>query len=133
MIRKPRHAGTGTAPATDAVPDADRITPPVVVPGAGAINPVSLDIDLDAGFPLAKLTSPYHAVRIEDRGDNRFHVTLADGVVPAARDFELVWTPDVGSAPGAALLTEQRDGRKFALLMVLPPAADASSRSAHAA
>ncbi|MET0346301.1 MAG: marine proteobacterial sortase target protein [Casimicrobiaceae bacterium] len=119
--------GTGTAPATDAVPDADRITPPVVVPGAGAINPVSLDIDLDAGFPLAKLTSPYHAVRIEDRGDNRFHVTLADGVVPAARDFELVWTPDVGSAPGAALLTEQRDGRKFALLMVLPPAADAST------
>ena len=96
--------GTGTAPATDAVPDADRITPPVVVPGAGAINPVSLDIDLDAGFPLAKLTSPYHAVRIEDRGNNRFRVTLADGVVPAARDFELVWTPDVGSAPGAALL-----------------------------
>ena len=52
--------------ATDAVPDADRITPPVVVPGAGAINPVSLDIDLDAGFPLAKLDEP-HITRCASR------------------------------------------------------------------
>ncbi|MEP6679691.1 MAG: marine proteobacterial sortase target protein [Betaproteobacteria bacterium] len=120
-------SGTGTAAPTDAVPDARRITPPVVVPGTGAVNPVSIDIELDAGFPLARLTSPYHAVRIEARPDHRFHVTLADGVVPASRDFELVWTPDVGSAPAAALFTEQRDGRKFALLMLLPPAAAAAS------
>jgi Ca-activated chloride channel homolog len=118
--------GDGPAP-TDAVPDADRITPPVVVPGTGAVNPVSLDIDLDAGFPLAKLTSPYHAVRIDERPGHRFHIALADSVVPASRDFELVWTPDVGGAPGAALLTEQRDGRKFALLMVLPPATVATT------
>ena len=101
----------------------------LVVPGSGAVSPVSLDIDLDAGFPLAKLTSPYHAVRIDAQTGNRFHISLADGVVPASRDFELVWTPDVGSAPGAALLTEQRDGRKFALLMVVPPAVGATASS----
>ena len=120
-------------PGTPLADGADRITPPLVAPGTGNVNPVSIDIDLDAGFPLAKLTSPYHAVRIEDRGHHRFHVTLADGVVPAARDFELTWTPDVGSAPGAALFTEQRDGRRFALLMVLPPAADSIGGAAHAA
>ncbi len=119
--------GTGTVAATDAVPDADRITPPLVAPGTGSVNPVAIDVDLDAGFPLARLTSLYHPVRIEDRGDHRFHVTLADGVVPAARDFELQWTPDVGAAPAAALLTEVRDGRKYALLMVLPPATDAGA------
>ncbi|HET9045322.1 MAG TPA: marine proteobacterial sortase target protein, partial [Casimicrobiaceae bacterium] len=124
----PRMRGEGWAEEpTDQVPDADRITPPFLTPGSDAINPISLDIDLDAGFPLAKLTSPYHAVRIEERGLHRFHVSLADGLVPAARDFELVWTPDVGSAPAAALLTEERDGRKFALLMVLPPAVDATT------
>ena len=41
--------------------------------------------------------------------------------VPAARDFELVWTPDVGSAPGAALFTETLGGKTYALLMALPP------------
>jgi Ca-activated chloride channel family protein len=117
-------AGAGTAVPTTAVPDADRITPPVVVPGSGAVNPVAIEIDLDAGFPLAHLASTYHDVRIEDRGGHRYRLTLSDGVVPASRDFELAWTPDVGAAPGAALLTEQRDGRKYALLIVLPPAAD---------
>jgi Ca-activated chloride channel homolog len=116
--------GTGYASNTDAVPDADRITPPVADPQGGAINPVSIAVELNAGFPLAHLASRYHAVRIEERPGNRYALSLAGGVVPAARDFELTWTPDVGAAPGASLLAEQRDGRQFALLMVLPPVAD---------
>jgi Ca-activated chloride channel homolog len=123
---EPSTKGTGFATPTDVVPDADRITPPVVAPGTGAVNPVSISVDLNAGFPLAQLTSPYHAVRIDDAPGNRYRVTLSDGVVPAARDFELKWTPDVGAMPGASLLTEERDGRKFALLMVLPPLAEAA-------
>ena len=39
-------------------------------------------------------------MRIEEQPGHRFRLTLADGPVPAARDFELVWTPDVGAAPG---------------------------------
>lgn len=119
--------GTGATVPTDAVPDADRITPPLVEPGTGAVNPVAIEIDLNAGFPLARLASPYHAIHIDEAPDHRYRITLADGVVPAARDFELVWTPDVGSTPAAALMTEERDGRKFALLMVLPPVADAAT------
>jgi len=121
------NVGSGTVAPTDQVADADRITPPVVVPGTGAVNPVAIDIDLNPGFPLARLASTYHDVRIEERTGHRYHVTLADGAVPAARDFELAWTPDVGAAPGAAVLTEERDGRKFALLMVLPPVTDAAA------
>jgi Ca-activated chloride channel family protein len=124
-----RSAGA-TANSTDQVADAGRITPPVVVPGTGAVNPVSIGIDLNAGFPLARLTSLYHPVRIDEIAGNRFRVTLADGVVPASRDFELTWTPDVGAAPAAALLTERRDGRTYALLMVLPPAAQAGAGQA---
>jgi Ca-activated chloride channel family protein len=124
---EPGMRGIGFAPPTDAVPDADRITPPVVAPGAGAVNPVSISVNLNAGFPLAQLTSPYHAVRIDDVPGNRYRVTLSDGVVRAARDFELKWTPDVGAVPGASLLTEERDGRKFALLMVLPPQAEGAT------
>jgi Ca-activated chloride channel family protein len=111
----------------DEVTDADRIAPPVADPAAGAINPVAIGIELNAGFPLAHLASRHHAVHIEERPGHRYALALAQGVVPAARDFELTWTPDVGAAPGAALLTEQRDGRRFALLMVLPPAVDPTS------
>jgi Ca-activated chloride channel family protein len=112
---------TAVALRTNAVPDADRITPPVANPGGGWINPVTMTIELNAGFPLAHLKSSSHAIHVEEHPGNRFQVTLSDGTVPAARDFELSWTPDVGAAPGATLLTEERDGRKFALLMVLPP------------
>ncbi|HYT97326.1 MAG TPA: marine proteobacterial sortase target protein, partial [Casimicrobiaceae bacterium] len=118
---------TGFALPTDVVPDADRITPPVAHRDGGSINPVTITIDLAAGFPLARLTSPSHAIHVDERLANRYQVTLSDGMVPAARDFELSWTPDVGAAPGATLLTEERDGRKFALLMVLPPIVDATS------
>ena len=87
---------TGFALATDRVPDADRITPPVAHPDGGSINPVTITIDLAAGFPLARLASPSHAIHVDEHPANRYQVTLSDGTVPAARDFELSWTPDVG-------------------------------------
>ncbi len=49
-----------------------------------------------------------------------------DGPVPADRDFELHWTPDVGRAPGAAVFVEPKDGKTYALVMLVPNAPDAS-------
>jgi len=110
--------GIGWSQVTAEVPDADRITPPFVPARDG---PVSITIDMNAGFPLANVASSYHAVDVEERPGNRYRIVLSDGHVPAARDFELVWTPDVGSAPGAALFTETLGGKTYALLMTLPP------------
>ena len=113
--------GIGWSQVTAQVPDADRITPPFVPARDGHANPVSITIDMNAGFPLAKVASSYHAIDVEERPGNRYRIVLGDGPVPAARDFELVWTPDVGSAPGAALFTETLGGKTYALLMTLPP------------
>ena len=113
--------GMGWSPATQQVLDADRITPPVADRREGYVNPVAITIDLHAGFALSKLSSSYHPVRIEEQPGHRFRLTLADGPVPAARDFELVWTPDVGAAPGTALFVETKGGKTYALLMALPP------------
>ena len=49
--------------------------------------------------------------------------------MPAARDFELAWTPDVGAAPATALFTETKGGKTYALLMALPPAVAKPSRA----
>jgi Ca-activated chloride channel family protein len=105
---------------------AERIHQPLADPAQGAINPVSLELDLDAGFPLARLVSTYHRVTVEERPGHRYHVVL-DGPVPAARDFELTYTPEVGAAPGAAFFTETVGGRTYGLLMVLPPRAGAEA------
>ena len=106
---------------TDAVPDASRITPPVEHPSKGPINPVTLKIDLAPGFPLARLESPYHKIKVSSQQDGRYTLTLEEGAVPADRDFELMWQPVSGKAPEAALFTEQKDEETFAVFMVLPP------------
>jgi Ca-activated chloride channel family protein len=61
---------------------------------------------------------------VERRGDDYF-IRLQEGSVPADRDFELVWTPEPGQAPRAALFTEDKDGLTYALLMLTPPGTDA--------
>lgn len=110
------------------VPDASRITPPVLDPAKHApTNPVRLKVVLDAGVPLARVDSPYHPITMrEGEGGGRI-IELAAGEVPANRDFELKWTPAAGHAPQAALFTEQSGDRHYALLMVLPPAKEAAA------
>ncbi len=122
-VRTVRHGGVEPAAGRDPVPDADRITPPVLHPDLGKINPVRLTVTLDAGFPLAEITSPYHPVTVEREDGHRHVVRLRDGPVPADRDFELVWTPDVGEVPGVALFRESLDDADYLLVMVMPPTA----------
>ena len=114
-------SGAGWLAGTDRVPDADRITPPVLRPEFGKINPVHLRIALAPGFPLADIASPTHDVTVTEQAGNEYIVELKDGAAPADRDFELVWTPAVGAAPGAGLFTEELDGEHYLLLMVMPP------------
>ncbi len=114
--------GTGWGVNTREVPDAERITPPVRHPREGAANPVRLTIELDAGFPLKRLASPYHAIVTTPASKTAHSIALADAAVPADRDFELVWAPDPGRQPAAAVFTEQHGGDTYALVMLLPPA-----------
>ena len=120
--------GTGFSPNTDQVPDASRITPPVLHPSKGLINPVTIKVDLDAGFPLAKLESPYHKTDMKQDG-HRYAINLANGETPANRDFELVWKPEVGNAPQAAVFTETKKDKTYALVMVMPPSETTEAKS----
>lgn len=122
--------GTGWAMNTDRVPDAARITPPVVPPrkegfnpddlGRSTLNPVKIAVDLETGFPLARLASPYHPIRVGRNEGGHATVRLDAASVPADRDFVLVWQPVIGHEPKAALFTETGEGGTYALLMVMP-------------
>ena len=117
-------SGYGWSRATDRVPDADRITPPVRHRPTGTTNPVRLRVSLDAGLPLASLVCPYHAVEIARGAGEERVVTLDGGEVPADRDFVLRWTPERGSAPRAAVFAETWEGQTYVLAMILPPASE---------
>lgn len=125
MVVGPRYiAGQPLGDATggtDQVRDAARITPPVLHPDAGPINPVTLHVELDAGAPLATLRSPYHPVRIDAPDAHRRVIELASASTPANRDFELEWTLAPSHAPRLALFAEPGTTRDYALLMLMPP------------
>lgn len=118
--------GTGWANNTNAVPDAARITPAVLHPSNKPINPVSIKVELDAGFPLARLESPYHPIDTQKLPDNHYVISLKEGEVPANKDFELVWAPSLNNAPQAALFTQRKADKTYAMMMVMPPAPQAA-------
>ena len=115
-------AGNGWAANTDLVTDAARITPPVAHPAMGPINPLSIRVDLNAGFKLDEIESPYHRIKVssEPKNDN-YLITLIEHSIPADRDFVLNWKPSPVNTPQAALFHESFEKQEYALLMVLPP------------
>jgi Ca-activated chloride channel family protein len=120
-------AGSGVAADTDAVPDASRITPPVLLPGFP--NPVRLTLTAEidpAGLPLAGIRCSLHATAEEAGTDGRTLVRLRAGE-RLDRDFilrlaverheqvatSLILTPDAGEGTGTAQGT-------FSLTLVPP-------------
>lgn len=116
-------AGDGVAPDTDAVPDASRISPPVLLPGFP--NPVrlSLAVEIDpAGLPLTEVRSSLHVVSTETEGRTTVRVEPGERL---NRDFIL----RLGFAEAqseAASLALTPDGTFT--LTVLPPAEVARPR-----
>ncbi len=131
--------GTGAVPDSDAVPDASRITPPVLLPGFP--NPVRLSIAVDiepAGLPLGEVRSSLHTVTTDTSASGvRLEVSPGERV---NRDFilrlryggeqipstALTLVPD-GSAVAADRAID-RFGTGTFRLTLLPPASSATTR-----
>jgi Ca-activated chloride channel homolog len=131
MVVAPRYVGATASPAltvstaptatsSAVVPDADRITPPVLRPEDGPVNPVRLSVVLDPGLPIGAITSSSHTITITEAGTSK-RIDLS-GEVPADRDFLLDWTPQSGAEPEAALYVETLGGTPYLLGLVVPPA-----------
>lgn len=71
VIVEDQPMGNGWSLDTDRVPNASRVTPPVLPPGHGPINPVSLTVDLVPGFPVGTIESPSHDILTATRPDGR--------------------------------------------------------------
>ena len=117
-----------TIAVNDPVPDRDRIAPPVLHPAhepAGAEGlrlPVNFDISLEAGVPIADISSQSHGLVVTKADADSATIHLKDGEVPADRDFILSWKPEPAKAPTASLFRETRNGEDYLLAVVNPPA-----------
>lgn len=110
----------GTAPNTHLVADASEITPASV---ADYLRPISIDVDLNAGFQLGSIESAYHEIKVREHNvqSSSKYISLARGKVASDRDFELVWTANRLAEPQVALFTQSRGEEKYLMLMATPP------------
>jgi Ca-activated chloride channel family protein len=116
-------AGAGWEPDTDAVPDASRITPPVLLPGFP--NPVRLSIGVGidpGGLPLGNVRSSLHAV---SEVDGRWRIAPGER---ADRDFVLRLDYDNERTEPVLALHASEEGEGTFELTVLPPAGSAPPR-----
>lgn len=121
-----RNDGSGWgATHSNPVPDRERISPQVLDPANTApANPTSITVRLKAGFALGEISSHHHKVKIESPDNATRIVTLADGAVPADRDFELTWKPAAEKAPSVGLFRERVGDADYVLAFVTPPGAE---------
>jgi Ca-activated chloride channel family protein len=112
--------GGGTAPDTDRVPDASRITPPLTPQGTRAGHDISLEVSLDAGVPIDELRSNTHEIEVFKASDRSARVRLKNMSEIPNKDFVLRY--DVaGRKVEDAVLTHRSERGGFFTLILQPP------------
>jgi Ca-activated chloride channel family protein len=114
-------AGGGWSQDTDQVPDASRITPPVLRPGERSGHDIALQVDLDAKVAVQGIHSVSHAVDIEAVSPGRCRIRLHSSDTLPNKDFVLRYQV-AGEAPTMSLIAHrQGDGEGYFTLVGLPP------------
>jgi Ca-activated chloride channel family protein len=115
-------AGMGIAPDTDLVPDASRISPPVLLPGLR--NPVRLALRVTLeDHHIREVASSLHAVTTANRDA---HVVEVQPGERLNRDFILRWRLDGSALRSSLVCSDDADGRGGSfLLTMIPPSTTA--------
>ncbi len=109
---------SGWAVESQAVSGAEQIP---TSPNIDQFNALNIDIELNAGFPVKNVSSSYHEIKSIMHLEGQYTVSLVNKNIPSDRDFELVWQPELGSAPQAALFTQTDENQDYHFIMLMPP------------
>lgn len=107
--------------STDRVPDALRITPPVLPPGTRSGHDIGVTVEIDTGVPVTDVRSPSHKIRT-DRTGNLVRVQLAKEDTIPNKDLILRYQV-AGDTTRATVLT-QADSRGGHFAVYLIPAVE---------
>lgn len=112
--------GTGWSPDTTQVPDASKISTPIVPENTRAGHDISLHVKLDAGIPIQTIESKLHKVEIK-KAPNAADVTLSSSDSIPNRDFVLTWKVATERLQSGYLTHREGDTGYFSV-MLMPPA-----------
>jgi Ca-activated chloride channel family protein len=99
------------------------LQPPFLPPGVKS-NPVSIELNLNAGFDVQSVESSTHPIDVETRSNRSFHARLQGEHVPSDRDFEISWSPRPGVMPQSSVTTETGPDGRYSLVTLFPPSGE---------
>ncbi|MBN8470352.1 hypothetical protein JYJ95_27920 [Corallococcus exiguus] len=116
----PTRQGEGVEPDTTSVPDASRISPPVLADSRSG-HDIQLTVRLDAGLPVHSLRSTTHRVDVKRDGQSRATVSLGrDDRIPN-KDFILEYVvADALIRPAVLMHREPGADHGYFLVMLNP-------------
>ncbi|MBU1910000.1 MAG: VWA domain-containing protein [Verrucomicrobia bacterium] len=123
LVPRSSQSEGGWSPDTDQVPDASRITPPVLKPGERNGHDIMVTVKLNAGLPVQTLECPTHEVVLSPETapfDGPVLVRLAPRDTIPNKDFVLRYTV-AGAAPQTGFLAHRDENGGTFMLMFQPP------------
>ncbi len=119
--------GSGTKADSVEVPDASRISPPIVGKGQRTGHDISIELTADASLAVSGFEVPTHQVVTRKPADGTLHLALAEKKSLPNRDFVLRYRV-AGARPQATMFTAEKKGRGgFFSLVLHPPKLDIDS------
>jgi Ca-activated chloride channel family protein len=115
-----RDQGEGWSPDTTRVPDASRITPPVLKPGFRTGHDVALRVAIDAGVGIHDLKVTAHQARVERPSRSRATAVLSPADAVPNKDFVLTYKV-AGERPETAVLAHAAAGEPGYFLLMMQP------------
>lgn len=117
-------SGTGVAPDTNRVPDASRITPPVLKPGYRTAHDISLAVSLDAGVPIQDIQIVNHTAAVTRAGASGATAVLSPADSIPNKDFVMKYAV-VGEKPEMAVLAHSKGPEQGYFMLMIQPKVDA--------
>lgn len=115
------NSGMDNSGNTDQVPDASRITPPVLKPGTRSGHDINVTVEINAGVPIQDVRSPSHQIRTQRQGET---VQVQLGGEDTIPNKDLILRYQVAGDRTQATILSQADERGGHFALYLIPALD---------
>ncbi|MFN6537111.1 MAG: VIT domain-containing protein [Nostoc sp. EkiNYC01] len=102
---------------TDRVPDASRITPPVVPEGMRSRHDIHVTVEIDAGLPISQVRSPSHQLKIE-HSSQIVRIQLAGEDTIPNKDLILRYQVSGKETQSTVLTQADERGGHFAIYLI---------------
>lgn len=107
----------GVSGDSTSVPDASRITPPVLKPGTRSRHDIAVTVEIDAGVPVSQVRSPSHQIRTQSNGQ-LIKVQLGGEDTIPNKDLILRYRVATNQTQATVLTQSDQKGGHFAVYLI---------------